>query len=118
MTPLEWISKVAPEIHNNTTQDEKLSFISVSKGETDERLFSDTSTYNLAVAYKACHLLYLSSISGESKGALILEKEGDLTKAYGGKDIGASNLNTSQYLDSYNRLLKGRVPTFYINHGY
>lgn len=116
-TSLEWIADIAPILDTDNSLDKKNRFISIAKNETDSKLFSDNDTYNLAIAYYACHLLELSSRDGNSKGVLIQEKEGDLSRSYSGQYNSNINTNTTQYLDSYNRLLKGCVPNFYINYG-
>lgn len=116
-TPIEWIGDIAPAIDADNSLDKKNRFVGIAKNEIDSTLFSDSNTYNLAVAYYACHLLELSSRDGNSKGVLTQEKEGDLSRSYGGGNIPSTTVNTTQYLDSYNRLLKTRIPNFYINYG-
>ena len=115
--PLDWIVDIAPTINSNNSTDKKNKFINMAKNEVNSTIFSDSDTYNLAVAYYACHLLELSSRGGDSKGVLTQEKEGDLSRSYGGSNNPNISMNTTQYLDSYNRLLKVRVPNFYISHG-
>lgn len=115
-TSLEWIAKVAPAIDTEFDLSYKNSFIDVAAGEIDSKLFSNSSTYNLAVAYYACHLMALSQRDDNSRGVLTSEKEGDLQRSYGG-NFSNSDPNTTQYLDSYNRLLETRVPNFYMQDG-
>lgn len=115
-TALEWISDIAAEVDANNSTDKKNRFISIAMNQVTLTLFSDTNTYNLAVAYYACHLLELSSRDGNSRGVLTQEREGDLSRSYGGNTSGTT-ANTTQYLDSYNRLLKSRLPNFYITRG-
>ena len=116
-TSLEWIADIAPTIDADNSTDKKNRFISIAQNEVDATLFSDTNNYNLAIAYYACHLLELSSRDGNSRGVLTQEKEGDLSRSYGGGNNPNVSMNTTQYLDSYNRLLKARVPNFYMNRG-
>lgn len=114
-TALEWLASIAPVIDSDNTTENKNRFISIARSETEVTLFTDINTYNMAVAYYAAHLLELSSRDGDSKGVLTSEKEGDLSRTYGG--VINSETNTTQYLDSYNRLIKVRVPTFYMQSG-
>jgi len=116
-TSLEWIVDIAPAIDANNSTSKKNRFISIAQNEVSSLLFSDTNSYNLAIAYYACHLLELSSRDGNTKGSLIQEKEGDLSRSYGGGNNPNVSMNTTQYLDSYNKLLKVRVPNFYMNRG-
>jgi len=114
-TAPEWLSCIAPTIDANNSTETKNKFIGVAISETDSTLFTDTNTYNMAVAYYAAHLLELSSRDGNSKGVLTSEKEGDLSRGYGGGN--SAETNTTQYLDSYNRLIGVRVPKFYMQGG-
>lgn len=116
-TPLEWLADIAPSINAACTTDKKNRFISMAQDEVDSSLFGDSSKYNMAVAYYAAHLLALSLRDDNSRGVLTMEKEGDLQRSYGGGNGNNVDINTTQYLDSYNRLLKGRVPTFYMQDG-
>ena len=116
-TPLEWLADIAPSINTVCTVDKKNRFISMAKDEVDSSLFGDLSKYNMAVAYYAAHLLALSLRDDNSRGILTMEKEGDLQRSYGGGTNNNVDVNTTQYLDSYNRLLKGRIPTFYMHNG-
>ena len=115
-TSLEWLADIAPSINAACTTDKKNRFITMAQDEVDLALFGDSNKYSMAVAYYAAHLLALSLKDDNSRGVLTMEKEGDLQRSYGG---GTNNIdiNTTQYLDSYNRLLKGRVPTFYMHDG-
>lgn len=115
-TSLEWIAKVAPDIDTTFDLNFKNSFIAIAAAEIDSKLFSNSSTYNLAVAYYACHLMALSQRDDNSRGVLTSEKEGDLQRQYGG-NFNNTDPNTTQYLDSYNRLIETRVPTFYMQDG-
>ena len=116
-TPLEWLADIAPSINTVCTVDKKNRFISMAQDEVDSSLFGDLSKYNMAVAYYAAHLLALSLRDDNSRGILTMEKEGDLQRSYGGGTNNNVDVNTTQYLDSYNRLLKGRIPTFYMHNG-
>jgi hypothetical protein len=113
---LECIAKIAPDINAAIEDADKNFFISIAAGEVERTLFGNSDTYNLAVAYYACHLMTLSQRDGNSRGVLTMEKEGDLQRSYGGNSS-SSEINTTQYLDSYNRLLESRVPTFYMQSG-
>ena len=117
ITPLQWIVDISPTIDNDNSTDKKNRFISIAKSEVNSSLFTDSDTYNLALAYYACHLLELSLRDGNSKGIVTREKEGDLSRSYGGGNNQNISMNTTQYLDSYNNLLKVRVPNFYISSG-
>lgn len=116
-TSLEWIADIAPTLDADNSTDKKNRFINIAKNEVDATLFSDKNNYNLAIAYYTCHLLELSSREGNSRGVLTYEKEGDLSRTYGGGNNPNVSMNTTQYLDSYKMLLKDRVPNFYINRG-
>jgi hypothetical protein len=116
-TSLEWISKVAPSINTDFSDEDKSLFISMAADEVKASLFDDTSKYNLAVAYYACHLMALAQRDANSRGVLTSEKEGDLQRSYGG-NFNNSEMNTTQYLDQYNRFLKSRVPIFYMQDGH
>jgi len=117
-TSLEWISKVAPSINTDFSDEDKSLFISMAADEVDPAIFDDTSKYNLAVAYYACHLMALSQRDANSRGFLTSEKEGDLSRSYGGGNSSNSEMNTTQYLDNYHRFLKSRVPIFHMQNGY
>lgn len=116
-TPLEWLADIAPSINATCSIDKKNRFISMAQNEVDPSLFGNSIKYNMAVAYYAAHLLALSLRDDNSRGVLVMEKEGDLQRSYGGGNGNNVDINTTQYLDSYNRLLKGRVPTFYMQDG-
>tara|TARA_R110002050_G_scaffold188952_1_gene323591 strand:- start:167 stop:523 length:357 start_codon:yes stop_codon:yes gene_type:complete len=114
-TALEWLAYVAPAIDAANSTDVKNKFIGIATSEIDTTLFTETNTYNMAVAYYAAHLLDLSSRDGNSRGVLTMEKEGDLSRSYGGGS--SKETNNTQYLDSYKRLIKARVPQFYMQSG-
>tara|TARA_R110000782_G_scaffold204639_1_gene293097 strand:- start:1399 stop:1755 length:357 start_codon:yes stop_codon:yes gene_type:complete len=114
VTTLQWISDIAPTIDSNNSIEKKNRFITIAKGEVSNTFFTG-DIYNLAVAYYTCHLLELSSRDGNSRGIITQEKEGELSRSYG--NATTSIVNTTQYLDSYTRLLKSRVPAFYITNG-
>lgn len=117
-TPLEWIADIAPTIDADNSTDKKNRFITIAQNEVDSKLFSDSNNYNLAIAYYTCHLLNLTSQSGEVTGQLIKEKEGDLMKEYSSPSNNSNiDSNSSQYLVMYEKLLKARVPNFYMNRG-
>ena len=113
---LDWISDIAPEIAANNSTEKKNRFIAIAKNEIDPTVFISSDNYNLAVAYYTCHLLYQSSSGGDLVGALIEEKEGDLMRKYATVENNNSQGST-QYLESYYRMIKARVPSFYINSG-
>jgi hypothetical protein len=115
-TSLEWLADIAPVINAACTTDKKNRFIAIAVNEVDSALFGDSNNYSMAVAYYAAHLLALSLRDDNSRGVLTMEKEGDLQRSYCGNGNNV-DVNTTQYLDSYNRLLKGRVPTFYMQDG-
>lgn len=110
-TALEWLADIAPTLV--ATDAKKNRFIAMAEDEVDASLFGNTDKYNMAVAYYAAHLLALSLRGGDSIGSVTMEKEGDLQRSYAGGGVNAG-VNTTQYLDSYNRLLVGRVPLFYM----
>lgn len=117
-TFLEWIADIAPTIDADNSIDKKNRFISIAQNEVDATLFSDINNYNLAIAYYACHLLELSSSGGTITGQLIKEKEGELTREYSAPSTSSSSDNGStQYLLMYERLIKSRIPNFYMNRG-
>lgn len=113
-TSLEWLNNIAPNLV--ATDEKKNLFIAAAVDEVDASYFQDSSKYNMAVAYYAAHLLSLSLRDDNSRGVLTMEKEGDLQRQYGG-NFQNSEPNTTQYLDSYNRLLEGRIPNFYMQDG-
>lgn len=114
-TSLEWLSNIAPELV--ATTEKKNLFISMAADEVDSSYFQNADKYNMAVAYYAAHLLSLSLRDDNSRGALTMEKEGDLQRQYGGVRNPDAALNTTQYLDTYNMLMQGRVPNFYMQNG-
>lgn len=114
-TVLKWISDVAPDIYNNNSADKINTFISVSKAEIDQSYFSDQDTYNLAVAYYTSHLLHLSGSGGVVPGALISEKEGDLSRTYADTSDTTTGVGVSQYLEMFNNMIRARIPNFYIS---
>lgn len=116
-TSLEWLADIAPAINTACSTEKKNRFIAMAVDEVDSALFGDSSKYSMAVAYYAAHLLALSLRDDNSRGVLTMEKEGDLQRSYGGGNGNNVDVNTTQYLDSYNRLLKGRVPLFYMQDG-
>lgn len=109
-TSFEWLADIAPTLV--ATDAKKNRFIAMAADEVDSSLFGNTDKYNMAVAYYAAHLLALSLRGDNSMGAVTMEKEGDLQRSYAGSN--SIELNTTQYLDNYNRLLVGRVPSFYM----
>lgn len=115
-TSLEWIAQIAATIDAACDATKKNLFIGMAADEVDASYFGDSNKYNMAVAYYACHLMALSLRDDNSRGVLTMEKEGDLQRSYGG-NFSNSEPNTTQYLDSYNRLLAGRVPIFYMQDG-
>lgn len=113
-TSLEWIAQIAPEII--ATNDKKNLFIAMAQDEVSSCLFGNADKYNMAVAYYAAHLLSLAGQDGSSsKGALTMEKEGDLMRSYSNTSSASTGASSTQYLDQYNRLIAVRVPAFYIN---
>ena len=116
-TSLEWLADIAPAINTACNTDKKNRFIAMASDEVDPALFGDSNKYSMAVAYYTAHLLALSLRDDNSRGVLTMEKEGDLQRSYGGGNANNIDVNTTQYLDSYNRLLKGRVPIFYMHDG-
>lgn len=116
-TVLEWISEIAPLIDANNSVDKKTRFISVASSEVNRSLFSNEETYNMALAYYVCHLLSLTSQDSSIRGTITMEKEGDLQKSYSSFNSNQNTTNTTQYLDTYNSLIKNRTPNFYISHG-
>jgi len=116
MTALQWIAYIAPNIDSNNSLEKKNAFISTATTQTSKTYFkNDSDTYNLAVAYYACHLLELSSQDGAMRGPLSSEKEGDLMRSYANSSGGDSCGNATQYYKEYKRLLESRIPNFYIN---
>jgi hypothetical protein len=113
-TPLEWLENIAPNLVVDSAI--KNSFISMSKDETDASLFESVDKYNMAVAYLAAHFLSLSKKSGDSKGVVVMEKEGDLQISYSNPRNSEGIMNTTQYLDSYNSIMQSRVPLFYMRN--
>jgi hypothetical protein len=112
-TSLQWLTDIAPTLATDTAKANR--FLLIAKNEVCETLFSEADTYNLALAYYAAHLLQLSTQGGSSQGSLTMEKEGELERQYG--NVSSSKGNGTQYLDSFNDLIKSRVPTFYIQDG-
>lgn len=112
-TSLEWLNDIAPTLAADVAKANR--FLLIAKSEVCETVFSESNTYNLALAYYAAHLLQLSTQSGSSQGSLVREKEGELERQYG--NLNSSKGNSTQYLDSFNDLIKSRVPTFYIQDG-
>jgi hypothetical protein len=115
-TPLEWLTDIASADINACSSDKKNRFIATAQNEVDSSVFQSNDKYNMAIAYYAAHLLALSLRDDNSRGVLTSEKEGDLQRSYGG-NFSNSEMNTTQYLDSFNRLLESRVPTFYMQDG-
>jgi hypothetical protein len=116
-TALEWLADIAPTIDADNSTAKKNRFIAMAQDEVDSTLFQDSSKYNMAVAYYAAHLLELSGRDGNSRGVLTSEKEGDLSRGYNGGNNPNVEMNTTQYLDSFNRLIKARVPNFFMQSG-
>lgn len=116
-TALEWLTDIASPAINAIATDKKNRFIAMAIDEVDSLLFGDQNKYNMAVAYYTAHLLTLSIRDENSRGVLTMEKEGDLQRSYGAGNGNNVDINTTQYLDNYNRLLKGRIPTFYLQDG-
>lgn len=115
-TPFEFIAKVAPQISLDFSTEDKNIFIGIAENEVNPSLFSDSNNKNLAISYYACHLMALSKRDDNSRGALASEKEGELSRNYSLNSSANSSTNTTQYLDSYNRMLESRVvPLFIIN---
>lgn len=108
---LELLSDIAPNICSNCSLDKKNRFISIAKKQIDQSLFGENDTYDLAVAYYTAHLLTLSLRDDNSRGNLTMEKEGDLQKSYNNSN---GEINTTQYYDNYSRLIKARIPIFFI----
>lgn len=112
---IEFIAKIAPQINLDFSTEEKNIFIEISKNEVNENLFSDKNQLNLAIAYYSCHLMSLSKQDENSRGSLVMEKEGELQKNY--SNTNSSETSTTQYLDSYNRIIENRIVPFYISNG-
>lgn len=113
-TSLEWILQIAPEIV--ATDEKKNLFIAMAQDEVCPTIFGNAEKYNMAVAYYAAHLLSLSAQDGSSsRGALTMEKEGDLQRSYANTSSESTVASSTQYLDQYNRLIAARTPLFYIN---
>ena len=116
-TPLEWLADIAPTVDTACSTEKKNRFIAMAVDEVDSTLFGDPSKLNMAVAYYAAHLLSLSLRDDSPRGSLTMEKEGDLQRTYSSVGGQSGDANTTQYLNSYNSLLKGRVATFYMQDG-
>lgn len=114
-TPLEFIAKVAPNINSSFVLEDKNIFIDIAKNEIDQSLFSNENNLNLAIAYYACHLMALAQRDENSRGALTMEKEGELQRNYASNSSNNSSINSTQYLDSYNRMMESRVVPFFIS---
>lgn len=114
-TSLEWLALIATEIDSSVSLEKKNAFIAVAQGEVLSSYFSDSNTYNMAVAYLAAHYIALSERDPNPRGVLTSEKEGDLARSYSGSFN--SEINTTQYLDSYNRLISSKNPNFYMQSG-
>jgi len=79
-------------------------YISLSKFYISENIFGDK--YNYAVALVACHMLMLDKQSGGSStssgsgsvGGISKEKEGDLSRSFGG--VGSNVADRKQYFMS------------------
>ena len=102
-TQLETFRLLIPEFA--TTSDvEVQSFLDIAPLIIDPLKYS-VETRGLALVYQAASLLYMTkqSSSGSSSGLdLTMEKEGDLTRQYGG---GASNRNGKVAKDIYLQVL-------------
>lgn len=114
-TPLEFIAKIAPQINSDFSTEDKNIFIEIAKNEVNESIFSDKNQLNIAISYYACHLMELSKRDGNSRGNLTMEKEGELQRNY---TINQSNSspNSTQYLESYNRIMDSRVVPIFLNN--
>jgi len=112
---LLWLADIAPDVDTNNSTDKKNRFIGVASSHVSASLFADASNYNLAVAYYAAHLLTLTARDAHSRGSLSSEKEDSLTRSYGGAS--SDELNTTQYLDNFNRMIKARQPLFFTTCG-
>lgn len=102
-TQLETFRLLIPEFAGTSDTDVQ-SFLDIAPLIIDPLKYS-TETRGLALVYQAASLLYMTkqSSSGSSSGMdLTLEKEGDLTREYGG---GSTNRNGKIAKDIYLQML-------------
>lgn len=81
-TQLEVVRMIAPEFAYKTDQ-EVLAFLDLAPLYIDPMLYHEDKR-GLAIALQACSLMLLaqSSASGASGGAVVSEREGDLSRSY------------------------------------
>ena len=108
---IQIIGDIAPQFASEDIN--KLNrFIDYAKCEVNENLFSkDLKCYEKAVGYYTAHLLAKSTEGSSSTGSLKRKKEGDLECEYSSA-TGDIILDSTQYLNEYNRIMKSRAPFF------
>ena len=110
MTPLEYFRLLAPEFASvaDATVNQWLSVA----GNLTETGCLDTERAAMAQALYAAHLLTLSTAGSSAVGAVVSEREGDLSRTYATINGGDTVLGSTSYGQQYIELTR---PCFGVN---
>lgn len=105
------LQAIAPSLYASVTSENLATYVALSKLNVEDGAISNSTLLAEARANLVAHMIVTANKGGESTGALVSEREGDLEKTY---STSSNSSNTNEYYARYEEILRTSVTTFVI----